>query len=204
MCVALGILGLVGIILCCAIPQWKVSSFTGSNIVTAQSDQEGLWTSCVVQSTGQEQCKNYDSLLAQPTDLQAARALVIISCMITSLSVLILFAGSNFTTCIQNEDSKPKICMVAGIGMLLSSVLIIIPVSWYAHNVIRNFNDPTIPQSQKKELGACIFIGWCAGVLLLLAGGLLCCFSKAKASSPGGTAKYYSNSASASNSKNYV
>ncbi|KAM6957023.1 claudin i [Aplochiton taeniatus] len=204
LCVVLGIFGLVGTILCCAIPRWKVSSFTGSNIVTAQSDQEGLWTSCVVQSTGQEQCKKYDSLLAQSAELKAAQALVVISCMVSSLSLLILLAGSNFTTCIENEDSKPKICLVAGIGMLLASLLIIIPVSWYAHNVIRNFNDPLIPQPQKKELGACIFVGWVAGVLLLLAGGLLCCFSKAKASSAGGTAKYYSNSASAPSSKNYV
>lgn len=35
-CVALGVLGLIGVIVCCAIPAWRVSSFTGSNIVTAQ------------------------------------------------------------------------------------------------------------------------------------------------------------------------
>lgn len=35
-CVALGVLGLIGVIVCCAVPRWKVSSFTGSNIVTAQ------------------------------------------------------------------------------------------------------------------------------------------------------------------------
>lgn len=35
-CVALGVLGLIGVIVCCAIPRWKVSSFTGSNIVIAQ------------------------------------------------------------------------------------------------------------------------------------------------------------------------
>lgn len=35
-CVALGVLGLIGVIVCCAVPRWKVSSFVGSNIVTAQ------------------------------------------------------------------------------------------------------------------------------------------------------------------------
>lgn len=35
-CVALGVLGFIGVIVCCALPRWKVSSFTGSNIVTAQ------------------------------------------------------------------------------------------------------------------------------------------------------------------------
>ncbi|XP_051244723.1 claudin i [Dicentrarchus labrax] len=202
-CVALGVFGLIGVIICCAIPRWKVSSFTGSNIVTAQSNQEGLWTTCVVQSTGQQQCKNYDSLLVLPSDLQAARAMTIISCMFACLSLLILFCGADFTTCVQNEEVKPKISLVAGIGLLLAGLLVIIPVSWSAHIVVRNFNNPMMGAVQKQELGACIFVGWGAGVLLLLAGGLLCCFSRPNSGSSGGTAKYYSNNASAPN-KNYV
>lgn len=35
-CVGLGVLGLIGVIVCCAVPRWKVSSFIGSNIVIAQ------------------------------------------------------------------------------------------------------------------------------------------------------------------------
>lgn len=169
-CVGLGLLGLIGAIVCCAVPRWKVSSFTGAAIITAQvrssshlrgkystvlsswkalnwiwitnrkncfatrrwnqrehwlqycifysapywrrwevplskmsngimntvhftmccnlelclifvrvqSHQEGLWKSCAVQSTGQQQCKNYDSLLILASDLQAARAITFI------------------------------------------------------------------------------------------------------------------------------
>ncbi|KAG7492189.1 hypothetical protein MATL_G00011800 [Megalops atlanticus] len=200
-CVALGVLGLVAGIVCCAVPRWKVSSFTGQNIVTAQVSQDGLWMACVVQSTGQQQCKQYDSLLILPADLQAARAMTIISCLLTALSLLILFAGSDFTTCVENEDAKPKIILVAGIGIILAGLLLLIPVSWSANTIIRQFHSPLTPQ--KKELGACIFVGWAGGVLLLLAGGLLCCFSRVRSGSSGGTAKYYSNSASAPSS-NYV
>uniref|UniRef100_UPI0037E70843 claudin i n=1 Tax=Semicossyphus pulcher TaxID=241346 RepID=UPI0037E70843 len=202
-CVALGVLGLIGVIVCCAVPRWKVSSFTGANIVTAQSNQEGLWMECVVQSTGQQQCKNYDSLLVLPSDLQAARAMTIISCMLSCISLLILFCGADFTTCVQNEEVKPKISLVSGVGMLLAGLLVIIPVSWSAHIVVRDFNNPLVAGSLKRELGACIFLGWGAGVLLLLAGGLLCCFSRPNSGSSGATAKYYSNGASAPN-KNYV
>ncbi|XP_068606353.1 claudin i isoform X2 [Brachionichthys hirsutus] len=189
-CVALGVLGMVGVIVCCAIPRWKVSSFTGSSIVTAQS-------------TGQQQCKKYDSVLVLASSLQAARAMTIISILFSSLSLLILFCGADFTTCVQNEDAKPKISLVAGIGLLLAGLLVIIPVSWSAHIIVRDFNNPLVAASQKRELGACIYVGWGAGVLLLLAGGLLCCFSRPKSGSSGGTAKYYSNSASGAN-KNYV
>ena len=40
---------------------------------------------CVVQSTGQMQCKVYDSMLALSQDLQAARALMIISILVFAL-----------------------------------------------------------------------------------------------------------------------
>ncbi|CAL9692731.1 unnamed protein product [Knipowitschia caucasica] len=200
-CVALGVLGLIGVIVCCAMPRWTMSSFVGSNIVTAQTTYKGLWMECVMQSTGQQQCKNYDSLLELASDLQAARAMIIISAMISCLALLVLFCGADFTTCVENEDVKPKLSLVSGIGLIIAGLMVIIPASWSAHNVVRAFNDP-MHGAQKMELGPCIFIGWGAGVLLLIAGGLLCCFSRANSTS-GGTAKYYSNS-SASAPKNYV
>uniref|UniRef100_A0A672JX39 Claudin n=1 Tax=Sinocyclocheilus grahami TaxID=75366 RepID=A0A672JX39_SINGR len=191
-CMALGILGLIAAVVAIAVPRWKVSAFIGQNIITAQVQEEGLWMECVVQSTGQQQCKAYDSLLILGSTLQAARAMTIISCMLTVLSLLILTA-----------EVKPKVSLVSAIGLILAGLLLIIPVSWAAHNVVRDFNNPLVAQSQKRELGACIFVGWGGGVLLLLAGGLLCCFSRPRSGGSGGTAKYYSNSASAP-SKNYV
>lgn len=152
--------------------------------------------SCVVQSTGQQQCKTYDSMLVLASDLQAARAMVVISCMCCCLSLLILLFGADFTTCIENESAKPKISLVAGVGLLLAGLLVIIPVSWSANTVVQNFNNPLV--QQKMELGTCIFIGWAAGVLLLLAGGLLCCFSRPQSSSSGGTA-HFTNSTGVTN-----
>lgn len=59
----LAFLGWIGIIISTAMPQWKMASYAGDNIVTAQALYEGLWMSCAMQSTGQIQCKVYDSLL---------------------------------------------------------------------------------------------------------------------------------------------
>lgn len=56
--------GWVGIIASTALPQWKQSSYAGDAIITAVGLYEGLWMSCASQSTGQVQCKLYDSLLA--------------------------------------------------------------------------------------------------------------------------------------------
>uniref|UniRef100_A0A3B4UZR3 Claudin n=1 Tax=Seriola dumerili TaxID=41447 RepID=A0A3B4UZR3_SERDU len=96
--VGLAVLGWIGNILICMLPLWKVSAFIGNNIVVAQSIWEGLWMTCVVQSTGQMQCKVYDSLLALPPDLQAARAMVVIAILFSLFGLLLSVVGGKCTT----------------------------------------------------------------------------------------------------------
>ncbi|KAG2463787.1 claudin-4-like [Polypterus senegalus] len=200
--VALTIVGLVAAIICCALPRWKESSFSGDNIVTAQVTQEGLWMSCVVQSTGQMQCKMYDSMLVLARDLQAARAMVIISCVLSILGLLVTFAGSDFTTCVEEGPAKGKIVLVSGIMIIVSGLMLMVPVSWSANTVISAFYDPNNPR--KMELGPCIFLGWAASVLFIIAGGLLC-FFRPRESNSNYSAKYYSGQQPASApTKNYV
>uniref|UniRef100_A0A3B4A8Q7 Claudin n=1 Tax=Periophthalmus magnuspinnatus TaxID=409849 RepID=A0A3B4A8Q7_9GOBI len=101
--VLLAFIGWLGTIITCAMPMWRVTAFVGANIVTAQVIWEGLWMTCVVQSTGQMQCKVYDSLLALPQDLQAARAMVIISIIVGIFGVLTAIVGGKCTNCIEDE-----------------------------------------------------------------------------------------------------
>uniref|UniRef100_A0A3Q1F5K4 Claudin b n=1 Tax=Acanthochromis polyacanthus TaxID=80966 RepID=A0A3Q1F5K4_9TELE len=98
--IALCIIGWIGTIVVCALPQWKVTAFIGQNIVTAQTTWEGIWMNCVVQSTGQMQCKVYDSMLGLSRDLQAARALIIISILIGIVGILLAIAGGKCTNCL--------------------------------------------------------------------------------------------------------
>lgn len=172
--IALSIIGWIGAIIACALPQWKVTAFVGTVIITAQVTWEGIWMNCVVQSTGQMQCKVYDSMLALDRDLQAARALMIVCILIGILGILLAIAGGKCTTCVKNESSKVKVIMAAGIIFIIAGLLCLIPVSWTANTVIRNFYDPLQPSAQKKELGASLYIGWGAAALLILGGGLLC------------------------------
>lgn len=59
----LSLLGLIGLIAGTILPQWKMSAYVGDNIITAIAMYQGLWMSCAFQSTGQMQCKVYDSIL---------------------------------------------------------------------------------------------------------------------------------------------
>ncbi|KAG7227152.1 hypothetical protein INR49_013950 [Caranx melampygus] len=62
----LAFLGFIGSIIATVMVEWKASSYAGDNIITAQAMYEGLWKTCASQSTGQIQCKVYDSLLQLP------------------------------------------------------------------------------------------------------------------------------------------
>lgn len=171
----LAVIGFLGDIIICALPMWKVSAFIGNNIVTAQIFQEGLWMNCVKQSTGQMQCKVYDSMLALPRDLQAARALVVISILIAFMGLLLAVAGGKCTNCIEDELAKSKVAIIAGVFFIVAGILCIIPVSWSANEIIRNFYNPMLNDAQRRELGPSLFIGWGAAGLLLIGGALLCC-----------------------------
>lgn len=60
---SLALLGVIGLIIGTIMPQWKMSAYVGDNIITAVAMYQGLWMSCAWQSTGQIQCKVYDSIL---------------------------------------------------------------------------------------------------------------------------------------------
>uniref|UniRef100_A0A8B9V5D4 Claudin n=1 Tax=Anas zonorhyncha TaxID=75864 RepID=A0A8B9V5D4_9AVES len=173
--VTLSVLGWLCSIICCALPMWRVSAFIGNNIVTAQIIWEGLWMNCVVQSTGQMQCRVYDSLLALPQDLQAARALVVVAIVLAVLGLMVAIVGAQCTRCVEDETTKAKITIVSGVIFLLSGIMTLIPVSWSANTIIRDFYNPLVLESQKRELGTSLYVGWAAAALLLFGGSLLCC-----------------------------
>nr|XP_005161335.1 claudin-4-like [Danio rerio] len=172
--IMLSMIGWLGTIIACGMPMWRVTAFVGANIVTAQIIWEGLWMSCVVQSTGQMQCKVYDSMLALSQDMQASRAMVIISIMVGIFGFLMAVVGGKCTNCLEDEAAKAKACIFSGVVLIIAGLLILIPICWSAHTLIRDFYNPLLTASQRRELGACLYIGWGSGGLLLLGGGLLC------------------------------
>ncbi|XP_062329394.1 claudin-4-like [Osmerus eperlanus] len=170
----MALLGWLLVLVVCALPMWRVTAFIGANIVTAQNIWEGMWMNCVVQSTGQMQCKVYDSMLALPQDLQAARAMIIISIITGIFGIFLSIAGGKCTNCIEEESSKAKACIASGVLYIVSGALCLIPVSWSANTIIRDFYNPMLIEAQRRELGAALYIGWGAATLLLMGGGLLC------------------------------
>ncbi|KAL6467697.1 hypothetical protein MHYP_G00233740 [Metynnis hypsauchen] len=172
---ALAIIGWIMAIVVCALPMWKVTAFIGQNIVTAQTNWEGIWMSCVVQSTGQMQCKVYDSMLALSSDLQAARALCVICILVGLVGILLAMAGGKCTNCVEDESAKAKVGIASGVVFIVSGLLCLIPVCWTTNTIIKDFYNPGVASSMKMELGASLYIGWAAAGLMIIGGALLCC-----------------------------
>ncbi|KAG7231670.1 hypothetical protein INR49_010385 [Caranx melampygus] len=165
---ALCVSGSLLVMVACGLPMWKVTAFIDSNIVVAQTIWDGLWMSCVVQSTGQMQCKIHDSVLALTQDLQTARALTIISAVLGAVGLTVTVAGAQCTNCIRDEAMKARVVNAGGVIYILSGLFVLVPLCWMANNII-------VPSSKKREIGAAIYIGWAAAALLLFGGTLLCC-----------------------------
>lgn len=170
---ALCLLGWAGVIICCILPMWRVTAFVGSTIVTSQTIWEGIWMTCVVQSTGQIMCKPYESLLALSADLQAARALTVFAIATGGTGLVLAFIGGKCTRFLDEEGGgvKGKVAVAAGAVLIVTGLLCLIPTSWAAGSVVRNFYSAAI-DAQRREIGACLYIGWGASILLILGGGL--------------------------------
>ncbi|XP_077089362.1 uncharacterized protein cldn30 [Siphateles boraxobius] len=172
---ALALLGWTGALLSCIMPMWRVTAFIGTTIVTSEIMWEGIWMSCVIQSTGQMQCKPYESTLALGSDLQAARAITVMSVLLGAVGLVLAFIGGKCTIFMNSSKrSKARVATAAGVTLIVAGILCIIPVSWSAGIVVQAFYDPLVTNSQRREIGAAIYVGWGASVVLMLSGGMLC------------------------------
>ncbi|XP_058655430.1 claudin f isoform X2 [Onychostoma macrolepis] len=167
-------IGFIGICVSCGMPMWRVTSYIGANIVTGQIVWDGLWMNCVMQSTGQMQCKVQDSIMRLTQDLQAARALTVIAIVIGFIGMLLTFVGGQCSSCLKKESSMAKVLILGGILCIVAGVLCLIPVCWSSAYTISDFQSVLTIETQKRELGASIYIGWGASGFLLFGGIILC------------------------------
>uniref|UniRef100_A0A4X2JV48 Claudin n=1 Tax=Vombatus ursinus TaxID=29139 RepID=A0A4X2JV48_VOMUR len=123
-------LGWVGLIAATALPQWQISSYAGDNIITSQALYKGLWMDCVSQSTGLISCKSYDSFLALSGFIQATRALMVISLVLSFLAMMVAAMGMKCTRCGGDDKvKKARIAMTGGIIFIVAGTNLALPFS---------------------------------------------------------------------------
>uniref|UniRef100_A0A8D0UDX7 Claudin n=1 Tax=Sus scrofa TaxID=9823 RepID=A0A8D0UDX7_PIG len=158
--------GWVGIIASTALPQWKQSSYAGDAIITAVGLYEGLWMSCASQSTGQVQCKLYDSLLALEGHIQSARALMVVAVLLGFVGMVLSVVGMKCTRVgDSNPIAKSRVAIAGGALFLLAGLCTLTAVSWYATLVTQEFFSPSTPVNARKT--SFPFVGWKTGTIPL-------------------------------------
>ncbi|XP_053329672.1 claudin-2 [Spea bombifrons] len=170
----LAILGMIGTVIATILPSWKVSSFIGASIVTAQEFSKGLWMECVSYSTGIAQCDIYNSMLGLPADTQAAQALMITSCVFSVLASLFSVFGMRCTIFSQGSPGKDKLAVTGGAFFILGGILCLVPICWNLHSILQEFYSPLIPDALKYEIGPALYLGIMASILSVLGGAILC------------------------------
>ncbi|XP_019385291.1 PREDICTED: claudin-10 isoform X1 [Crocodylus porosus] len=156
---------------------WKVSSIDGSVITTA-TFWANLWKTCVTDSTGVSNCKDFPSMLALDGYIQACRGLMIAAVSLGFFGSIFGLVGMKCTKVGGSDQTKAKIACLAGLIFILSGLCSMTGCSLYANRITSEFFDPTFI-AQKYELGAALFIGW-AGSSLCIIGGSIFCFSIAE------------------------
>ncbi|CAL1579378.1 unnamed protein product [Knipowitschia caucasica] len=172
----LAFLGFIGSIASTVMVEWKASSYAGDNIITAQALYEGLWKSCASQSTGQIQCKVYDSLLQLPGIVMGTRGLMLASILFSFFSILVAVVGMRCTTCLADSpQQKDKVALAAGVVFIIAGLMSLVGTSWYGHRVAQDFYNPFTPTNAKYEFGSALYVGWGAACLSAIGGSFLCC-----------------------------
>ncbi|NXS24654.1 CLD14 protein, partial [Mystacornis crossleyi] len=171
---SLGLLGLIGTLIATVLPHWRRAAHVGTNIITAVAYVKGLWMECVWHSTGVYQCQAHRSQLALPADLRAARALMVISCLLSALAAGTAVVGMRCTRCAEGSPAKASAAGSGGIGFIAAGLLCLVPVSWSTSDVVTDFYNPALPAGVKYELGQALYLGFASSALTVLGGALLC------------------------------
>ncbi|CAL8281120.1 unnamed protein product [Lota lota] len=199
----LAFVGFIGSIAATVMVQWKASAYVGDNIITAQAMYEGLWKTCVSQSTGQIQCKVFDSLLQMPGMVQGARGLMVASVVLCFISIMMAVVGMQCTTCLEEEpEQKDKVALIGGIMFILSGLCGLVATIWYGQRIANDFYNPFTPTNAKYEFGAALFVGWASSSLIIIGGSFLCC--KCPGKRPGKGKQYPSSGPSSQPGRDYV
>lgn len=169
----LGILGLIGNLVATLFPSWEVTAHIGSNIVTAETNLKGLWMVCVRQSTGVFQCETFNTVLGLSVDLQVARSMMVMSITFSVLACALSSIGMQCTVPLDGSPMKPKTAGAGGFLFLTAGLMSLIPVTLKTHVIVQSFHNSNLPDSQKFEIGYCLYLGIASSIISLLAGGLL-------------------------------
>ncbi|XP_018528745.1 claudin-1 [Lates calcarifer] len=133
---------------------------------------EGLWMSC----SGNERttCEFHESLLKLPSEVQATRAVMLLSIFLSAVALLVSTVGMKCTRFMDSKvESKSTTAMIGGIMFIVAGLLTLIITSWYVKMIVQTFYESH--RLQSFEFGKAVFVSWAGGLLTMAGGVFLSC-----------------------------
>ncbi|XP_012580224.1 PREDICTED: claudin-18 [Condylura cristata] len=177
----LSVLGLAGCIAATGMDMWSTQDLY-DNPVTSVFQYEGLWRSCVRQSSGFTECRPYFTILGLPAMLQAVRALMIVGIVLGVIGLLVsIFALKCIRIGNMEDSAKANMTLTSGIMFIIAGICAIAGVSVFANMLVTNFWMSTANMytgmggmvqtvQTRYTFGSALFVGWVAGGLTLIGG----------------------------------
>ncbi|XP_069831782.1 claudin-18 isoform X1 [Dendropsophus ebraccatus] len=185
-------LGFAGIIACTCLDPWSTQDLY-DNPVTSTFQYQGLWRSCVRQSSGFTECRPYFTILGLPAMFQAVRALMIVGIVLGAIGLLIsIFALKCIRIGSMEDSAKANMTLVSGVMFIVAGLCSIIGVSVFANMLITNFWNATASMytggaisgfsgmgglqtlQTRYTFGSALFVGWVAGGITFIGGIMMC------------------------------
>ncbi|XP_060098041.1 claudin-18 isoform X1 [Heteronotia binoei] len=186
MCQSVGfmvsLLALAGIIASTCMDQWSTQDLQ-NNPVTAVFNYQGLWRTCVRESSGFTECRAYFTILGLPAMFQAVRALMIVGIVLGAFGLLVaIFALKCLRIGNMEDSAKANMTLTSGIMFIVAGLCAICGVSVFANMLVTNFWMSTAGMYQtgvmqiqtRYTFGSALFVGWVAGGLALVGGIMMC------------------------------
>ncbi|KAM9187853.1 claudin-18 isoform 2-T2 [Trichechus inunguis] len=179
------LIGIAGIIASTCMDQWSTQDLY-NNPVTAVFNYQGLWRSCVRESSGFTECRGYLTLLGLPAMLQAVRALMIVGIVLGAIGLLVsIFALKCIRIGSMEDSAKANMTLTSGIMFIISGLCAIAGVSVFANMLVTDFWMSTANMytsmggmvqtvQNRYTFGSALFVGWVAGGLTLIGGVMMC------------------------------
>uniref|UniRef100_A0A2K6DU28 Claudin n=1 Tax=Macaca nemestrina TaxID=9545 RepID=A0A2K6DU28_MACNE len=166
------LLSFLGWVLSCLtnyLPHWKNLNL---DLNEMENWTMGLWQTCVTQEEVGMQCKDFDSFLALPAELRVSRIFMFLSNGLGFLGLLVSGFGLDCLRIGEGQrDLKRRLLILGGVLSWASGITALVPVSWVAHKTVQEFWDENVPDFVPRwEFGEALFLGWFAGLSLLLGG----------------------------------
>ncbi|KAA8589587.1 claudin-19 [Etheostoma spectabile] len=169
----LSLIGLAATVAATLMVQWK-KQYQGKTYRI----YDGLWMSC----GGDERttCEFHQYLLKLPSEVQATRAVMLVSIFLSSVALMVSTVGMKCTRFMDGKaEAKSTVAMIGGIMFVIAGLLTITMTSLYVKMIVQiSYESHSL---QSAEFGNAVFVSWAGGFFTAAGGAFLSCRRCSKA-----------------------